>query len=402
MREVSASHSNAVMARHGFAPAKGDARRVASAASRGDGSDWAILSAAADLGIRRLDLDSQRGWASDAARADSAAAGIAAHFDGRRIGAGSVHEAMNAIASLVRAPGDLPLVRRLFTHPALGSILSRGGRRRLAEAGDAWEDMTGGRRTDFGGRLAALFFCLDDAWMRDGRPWHAAVTQGPVTSTFCTDNWLFFLAFALTGGGEGLPRRYSVTLQRLDPAPGPDGGLEAESAGCLLIDGRQVSLLSAAEASQAKLLDPMDGSPMPPGHGVRFADVASLVPGLSAALRPDGQHRVTAGSEIRDFAAVALAEAGGKGAMASLSPSGCGVRVLMLTRDGQPLDARIFGADGSITAAEVRRLVGSLVGVIEDASAAPTLPPRDSAAGCQPERCRQGFQPRIIQGGKAG
>jgi hypothetical protein len=66
--EVSPTHTNAVLRRHGYFPAQGDATRVALAASRKGGGDRAILSAAAELGIRRREqadrtaMPTSRGW----------------------------------------------------------------------------------------------------------------------------------------------------------------------------------------------------------------------------------------------------------------------------------------------------------------------------------------------------
>lgn len=221
-----------------------------------------------------------------AEKAKVAATEILGRFAGRKIQGDGAWEAANAVMGYVRDPLGVEIARFLFTGPLLHPILTKSGRRELANMGEHWLDILDSADLDFGSPLAKLFWALDDARRADGRSWFVTVAQAPLpaSNTFGQDNWIFLLAFALSGGSPSFGKTFGVILRRFEPEASPIDGLPMKTMGAVSINGPTVHLASSAEVEAACRSDPHGGGVLDPELDVVYEDMSVLCPGFASTL----------------------------------------------------------------------------------------------------------------------
>jgi hypothetical protein len=318
MSDVSAALVSTVLPKHGFELRKGDARRVAEIATGPSGPE--IIRAATQLGIthhtsrlpsllrhsnketkqspRNLkdmiidklehDLDatlraSHYAKKAIAPRAEEVASLIESQFEGRHLDDNNFYEMANAIVHYVRNPDDILLAKVLFSHPIILSILKKNSKRLLKKMTEQWFDILEHNLVDFKSPLAKLFFALDDAWHRDGREWHVSIGQATVPSSFSVDNWMFLLAYAVTGGVQGLPKKFGVIISRFEKMTIEPKGYRLRSTGGLLVEGNDFEMLSISDVKLGHAQFNLDENGVPE-LPVRYLDLATLCPAFADAV----------------------------------------------------------------------------------------------------------------------
>lgn len=200
---------------------------------------------------------------------------IVQRFGGQKIRASVVPEALTAITRWAVDEPGLHLVALLASDQALVAHMARGARQRFRDDAEQWLAQVGHVR-DFSHPLAWLFHLLDDARLRDGKNWHVTIAESSMSASFASDNWPFFLAYALSQGARQPAEQYGVVVRRFERLADTETGIPLKSVTALQVVDRTAVALDANTVRSAMESGRNAGALAE--KGVRYVDARKLIP----------------------------------------------------------------------------------------------------------------------------
>jgi hypothetical protein len=139
------------------------------------------------------------------------------------------------------------LLRILARDERLLALLPKRGRRDFQRDVTHWLHQAEQGEQDFTHPLVSLFEALDQGNLRSEGKIFVSIEQDKTTSTFHSDNWPFFLAYALGPGDPALTREFKITITRSEKSCESEVYSWIETSAGLLVSDYDANYLTAEQ-----------------------------------------------------------------------------------------------------------------------------------------------------------